>query len=153
MDQSAAMAVRPAGLTEGAPQVVLRGLSKRFVLGRRAIAALEGITLTIAKGEFCCLVGPSGCGKTTLLRIIAGLERHSEGEMSLLRYEPTKPLNAMVFQEQSIFPWMTVENNVAFGLDMRRISKAERQDRIDYYIDKVGLTRSAKPIRTNCPAA
>ena len=125
-------------------QIVCEGLGKRFAMGSAAITALEGIDLRIGRGEFCCIVGPSGCGKTTLLRIIAGLERHTEGELSLLRYEPQKPLNSMVFQEQSIFPWMTVEQNVGFGLAMRRTGKAKLKELVDYYIDKVGLTAFRK---------
>jgi NitT/TauT family transport system ATP-binding protein len=148
VNEALATAERAATTAEAnGAQIVLKGLSKRFALGNGTITALESIDLTVRRGEFCCIVGPSGCGKTTLLRIIAGLERHSEGELSLLRYEPQKPPNAMVFQDQSIFPWMTVEDNVAFGLNMRRVPKAAQRELVDYYIDKVGLTafRQAYP--------
>ncbi len=139
MDARATLPAQPHAGAEIKAQISVRNLSKRFLVGDRQITALEGLDLRVAKGEFCCIVGPSGCGKTTLLRIIAGLDRHTEGELSLCHYDLSKPLNSMIFQEQSIFPWMTVEENVAFGLKMRRIRKAARHDLVDYYIDKVGL--------------
>src|SRR5204863_310486 len=81
--------------------------------------ALDGISLDIERGSFCTIVGPSGCGKTTLLRILAGLETVGAGRATIGADDPAKPLNAMVFQGESIFPWMTVWNNAAYGLRMR----------------------------------
>lgn len=81
-----------------------RQLRKIFGTGRRLFTALDGLDLFVAPGEFLAIVGPSGCGKTTLLRILAGLERHTAGELYLRPEDPARPLTAMVFQEDSIFP-------------------------------------------------
>src|SRR5690349_23886954 len=86
--------------------------------------ALDGISLDIERGSFCTIVGPSGCGKTTLLRILAGLETAGAGSVTIAADDPSKPLNAMVFQGESIFPWMNVWNNAAYGLRMRGASRA-----------------------------
>jgi NitT/TauT family transport system ATP-binding protein len=129
--------------TSGAAKVRLRGIKKHFYVRGRQIDALAGLDLEIGRGEFFCIVGPSGCGKTTLLRILAGLERQSSGTIEVARDsgdgEHRRPLNAMVFQEQSIFPWMSVRDNVAFGLKAQGIGKAERYRVVDPYIRTVGL--------------
>jgi NitT/TauT family transport system ATP-binding protein len=131
------------------PKIRVRGLRKRFTLRRCPVDALAGIDLDIRAGEFFCIVGPSGCGKTTLLRILAGLETPTAGTTEIIRESARagaagtreeRPLNAMVFQEQSIFPWMTVRKNVAFGLKARRFPKKERYAIADAYIRTVGLS-------------
>ena len=100
-----------------------------------------GVDLDISAGEFVCIVGPSGCGKTTLLRILAGLERQSAGSVEIPRDSTSaRPLNSMVFQEQSIFPWMNVRDNVAFGLKARGMSRSERHRIAELFIHKVGLS-------------
>ncbi|ADU50607.1 ABC transporter related protein [Thermaerobacter marianensis DSM 12885] len=121
-------------------KIRIRGLRKEFVAGRRVIAALDGIDLEVAEGEFVCLVGPSGCGKTTLLRILAGLEKPTAGTIEVAGSDPARPLQAMVFQEQSVFPWMTVRRNIGYGLALRRVPRAERERIVDHYLDLVGLT-------------
>ena len=121
---------------KASPQIIATGLGKMF----GAFEALSDVTLRVEKGQFCCIVGPSGCGKTTFLRIVAGLEQHTSGKLELLHYDQSKPLNSMIFQEQSIFPWMTVRENVAFGLKMRGRRGPEADDLVNYYIDKVGLS-------------
>jgi NitT/TauT family transport system ATP-binding protein len=128
----------------GAAKVRLRGVKKHFYVRGRQIDALAGLDLEIGRGEFFCIVGPSGCGKTTLLRILAGLERQSSGTIEVARDavetgDHRKPLNAMVFQEQSIFPWMSVRDNVAFGLKAQGVGKSERYRIVDPYIRTVGL--------------
>src|SRR6202795_1728066 len=128
--------VRECHGTEESPQIVMNDLGKAF----GDFVALSNVTLRVNKGQFCCIVGPSGCGKTTLLRIMAGLEHHSSGELEIFHYDRSKPINSMIFQEQSIFPWMTVRDNVAFGLRMRGRSGPEADDIVDYYINKVGLS-------------
>jgi NitT/TauT family transport system ATP-binding protein len=121
-------------------KVSIRGLRKDFVVRGRTIEALAPADLDVRGGEFIAIVGPSGCGKTTLLRILAGLERATAGDFAVQR-EPgsVRPLNAMVFQEQSIFPWMSVRDNVAFGLKARGVSRTDRRAAVQPVIETVGL--------------
>jgi NitT/TauT family transport system ATP-binding protein len=121
-------------------KVVIERLDKVFEARNGRVVALRDVNLTIPDGQFCCLVGPSGCGKTTLLRILAGLEEHTHGRLELAHQDGRKPLNSMVFQEQSIFPWMTVEENVGYGPRMRRVDRRQVRELVDYYVDKVGLS-------------
>lgn len=114
-----------------------------------ATPALEGVTLEIRDKEFVCLVGPSGCGKTTLLRIIAGLETPTTGSVTIDGSAVTgpDPKRGMVFQEYSLFPWRTVIDNIGFGLEMKGVPKAERQEIAGRYLEMVGLAefRDAYP--------
>ena len=130
---------RPA--TASSAKVRLRGLAKSFSVKGRRIDALAGIDLDIQVGEFLCVVGPSGCGKTTLLRILAGLEQQTSGSVEVGRDQTSsRPLNSMVFQEQSIFPWLSVRDNVAFGLKAQGVGRRERYRMVEPFIRKVGLT-------------
>lgn len=105
------------------------------------ILILENISFNIKKGEFVCVVGPSGCGKSTLLRIISGIIPPTSGEVSYrgegIYYSREKI--AMVFQTFALFPWLTVLENVALGLEARGLPKKLREKRAGFYIDKVGL--------------
>lgn len=105
-------------------KIQIHGLAKVFVTRASHVVAIQNLSLTVQTGEFVCIVGPSGCGKTTLLRIIAGLERQSHGTVKIAQGDASKRVNSMIFQEQSIFPWMTVTNNVAFGLQARHVPRA-----------------------------
>lgn len=125
-------------------KIRINGLSKVFASKHGAVVALQDIGLTIDEGQFCCIVGPSGCGKTTLLRILAGLEEPSSGEFTLLHRDSAKPLQSMVFQEQSVFPWMTVEQNIGYGLRMRGVDRRAAREIVDYYLRKTGLSRFAR---------
>lgn len=105
--------------------------------------ALQDINLSIRDHEFVCFIGPSGCGKTTLLRIIAGLDDPSSGSVYLdgdLIMGPG-PERGMVFQEYSLFPWRTVIDNIAFGLELKGVNKKERLERSKQYLKMVGLER------------
>ena len=106
---------------------ISRNVTKIYPTVQGPTTALENFNLDVADGEFVCVVGPSGCGKSTYLRILAGLDTLSAGTV-LIRPgpDPKKPLNSVVFQEYAVFPWKTVIENVAFGLQMRGIGKAER---------------------------
>ncbi len=121
-------------------RVAARHVGMRFALRGQALVALDDVSLQVRDSEFCCIVGPSGCGKSTLLRILAGLERQTTGEIHIEVHDPTKPLTAMVFQEQSIFPWMTVAENVGYGLRMRGVHASVRERVVGHYLEKVGLT-------------
>ncbi|WP_186577093.1 ABC transporter ATP-binding protein [Aquibacillus kalidii] len=125
-------------------KIELDQLTKIFYKRNESVEAIKNISLDIEDGEFVCILGPSGCGKTTLLRILAGLETPSTGDIQIHQSESEKPLQSMVFQERGVIPWMTVEENVAFGLKMRHLPKKEIKERSDYYIKKVGLEKFAK---------
>jgi NitT/TauT family transport system ATP-binding protein len=129
---------RPAGVT-----VDLRGIGRSFLGADGAVPALRDVDLSVAPGEFCVIVGPSGCGKTTLLRIVAGLEEASVGSAALRRSDGRTPTNAMVFQGTSVFPWLSVRDNVAYGLKLRGVGRRARTRRADELLAVVGLARFA----------
>jgi NitT/TauT family transport system ATP-binding protein len=116
------------------------GISHRFSGSSGDVVALESIDLRVEPGEFLSIVGPSGCGKTTLLRVIAGLLRPTGGTLTFDHHaDGVVPRNGLVFQEHGVFPWMSVVDNVAFGLEMRGVGPAERRRRADAFIERVGL--------------
>ncbi|MFB6160297.1 MAG: ABC transporter ATP-binding protein [Haloferacaceae archaeon] len=126
--------------TSGEPLVELRDVRKEF----DDVVAVDGIDLTIRQGEFFSLLGPSGCGKTTTLRMIAGFERPTDGELLLngtdaIDVPPNKRDTNMVFQHLSLFPHMTVHENVGYGLRKAGVEKGERDRRIQEYLDLVDL--------------
>jgi NitT/TauT family transport system ATP-binding protein len=124
----------------GNARIVVRGLHKVFeTASGKVVVALQDIDLTVRPGEFLCIVGPSGCGKSTLLRLLAGLEQSSAGEIRIDVSRQDRPVNSMVFQEQSTFPWMTVRQNTAFGLEMRGVDRRLRDELVGNYLRKVGL--------------
>jgi NitT/TauT family transport system ATP-binding protein len=135
------LAVAPTrmAMSEVTPKIAIARLTKTFPTRRGPFVALDGISLDIPRGSFCTIVGPSGCGKTTLLRILARLETAGSGEVRIATDNPEKPLNAMVFQGESIFPWMTVWNNAAYGLRMRGAPKAQIREIVTHYLDRTGL--------------
>ena len=127
------------------PSVSLRDVTKRF----GDFAAVKGMDLDIPRGQFFTMLGPSGCGKTTTLRIVAGFEEPSEGTVLLDGEDVTgqpafrRPTNT-VFQSYALFPHLSVERNVAFGLQRRRISKDEVRRRVAEELERVGLAAEAK---------
>jgi NitT/TauT family transport system ATP-binding protein len=116
------------------------GLRREYVGAQGSVVALDNVDLSVAPGEFLCIVGPSGCGKSTLLRILAGLDRQTSGTIGV---DATgwAVENAMVFQESGLFPWMNVETNVRFGLDTRDVPAAEAAERVEAALKLVGLTK------------
>ena len=139
---------RPLAKLEGAvteplpsrPAICIRDLYKRF----GALTAVDGVSVEIAHGEFFMIVGPSGCGKTTLLRILAGLDSVTAGSIEIETPNSRRPVNSMIFQGDSIFPWMTVWNNAAYGLRMRGVAKSTIKDVVGHYLARTGLTKFAK---------
>ena len=120
----------------------IRGLCKVFGAGRDEVVALDGIDLDVPAGGFVSLVGTSGCGKSTLLNIVAGLDLPTEGEVLVdgdLVVGPG-PDRGVVFQAYSLFPWRTVADNVAFGLEAAGVRKAERRERVADMLGVVGLS-------------
>jgi NitT/TauT family transport system ATP-binding protein len=123
----------------------VRNLGKEFIIGEERVLALKDASLTVRKGEFICLIGASGCGKSTLLRIVAGFETATSGSVTL-RGKPVAgpgPDRGMVFQDYALFPWLTVRENIAFGPTERGLPKAEIRDKVESFIDVVGLRRFA----------
>jgi NitT/TauT family transport system ATP-binding protein len=124
-----------------APAIRIANISKFF----GNLTAIDDVTIDIAAGEFLVIVGPSGCGKTTLLRILAGLDQPSVGAFTVTTPKGLgRPENSMVFQGDSLFPWMTVWDNAAYGLRMRRAPTAQIKEVVGHYLDRIGLTRFAK---------
>ena len=125
--------------------VELRGVTKRF----DDLVAVDDLDLTLEPGEFFTLLGPSGCGKTTTLRMVAGFERPSKGEIRIEGVDVAdlpphrRPTNT-VFQSYALFPHLSVEDNVAFGLKRKRVSEDEARERVRAELDRVGLTVEAK---------
>jgi NitT/TauT family transport system ATP-binding protein len=120
-------------------QISLSGVKKYF--GQSGFVALDGISIDIPPGQFFVIVGPSGCGKTTLLRILAGLDKESEGQVTIRQSDPARPANAMIFQGDSLFPWMTVYDNAAYGLRMRKVPEGEVTDTVRAWLERIGLWR------------
>jgi len=115
-------------------------LSKAYDGRRGALSALEDVSFAAEGHEFVSIVGPSGCGKTTLLKCVAGLMRPSAGKVTISNAPRNgRPASAMVFQDHGLFPWMTVLENVAFGLRMHGVGAIERRDRSLAFIERVGL--------------
>lgn len=121
--------------------VSLRGVWMSFpgIRGGPPIHVLENIDLEVARGEFVCIVGPSGCGKSTLLNIVAGFLTPSRGEVRVddAPVRGPDPRRIFIFQEGGVFPWLTVRDNIAFGL--AGWSAAARQRTVAHYVDMVGL--------------
>ena len=138
----AATEVNPAKTVPS--KLVLEHVSKWFRTSTLTVHALDDVTLRIAEGEFVCLVGPSGCGKSTLLNIIAGLERPDRGVVQSdgQAIAGPGPHRLVMFQEASLFPWLTVLGNVLFGLKLiNGVSAAERRERAEYFLELVGLKK------------
>ncbi|MBN3802645.1 ABC transporter ATP-binding protein [Paraburkholderia sp. Ac-20336] len=125
-------------------KIRLRNLTKSFETAGGKVTALDNVSLDIPTGCFFMIVGPSGCGKTTLLRILANLEAPTSGTVEITSPAQNRPGNSMVFQGDSLFPWMTVFNNAAYGLALRGVPKAQIRETVGYYLDRTGLTRFAK---------
>ncbi len=119
-------------------QISLSNVKKYFGSG---FVALDGISIDIPQEQFFVIFGPSGCGKTTLLRILAGLSQQSEGTVDVRQADPSRPTNSMIFQGDSLFPWMTVYENAAYGLRMRRVPEKEIIETIGAWLERTGLWR------------
>jgi len=129
---------------EGAvPEIELKNVSKRF---RDAAVALEGISLTVERGEFVTFLGPSGCGKSTLLKLVSGLSPASEGEVKVNGMTPVnaREMMSFIFQDATLLPWRTVEQNVGLGLELDYAARASRRVRVAEMLELVGLERVAK---------
>ena len=135
------MSLAQAGLTVSPNGYKLRAkqLGMVYHADGKSVAALEDINLDISDGEFVCLVGPSGCGKSTLLNVMGGFLSPSSGSVTIDGEAVTGPdqRRILVFQERGVFPWLTVEGNIGFGLS--KLPRAERESRIAHYVQLVRL--------------
>jgi NitT/TauT family transport system ATP-binding protein len=124
------------------PAVHIEAVRKAFRTGGREVVALDGIDLDVAPGEFVCLLGPSGCGKSTLLNAVAGFAPPTAGTVLANGHPVTGPGpdRAMVFQEYALFPWMTVEANVGFGLELRGEPRAVVREKVGALLRQLGLS-------------
>jgi spermidine/putrescine transport system ATP-binding protein len=139
-----ALVADPGTPVDDSPSVALRNVTKRF----DDFTAVDDLSLTLGHGEFFTLLGPSGCGKTTTLRMIAGFERPTSGEIAIegedvAALPPHKRPTNTVFQSYALFPHLSVEKNVAFGLKRKRVGKDEIAERVSTELQRVGLAREA----------
>ena len=125
--------------TQSAPKLSAEHLGMAYERDGQSMQVLEGINLDVADGEFVCLVGPSGCGKSTMLNAMAGFLSLTSGSVRIDGEVVTgpDPRRILVFQERGVFPWLTVEGNIGFGLS--KLPRAERQQRIAHYVKTVRL--------------
>lgn len=130
------------GARPRAAKIRLRDVRRTFGTGTKTFSALDGLDLDLAEGEFLCLVGPSGCGKSTLLRMLGGLDRPSAGTIQIAAGQSGRPGSAIVFQQESVFPWMTVEDNATFPLRKLGLWKgSESEEKVSYFLQRAGLER------------
>jgi NitT/TauT family transport system ATP-binding protein len=126
---------------EKPPVLEIRDLGKVFKADPSFLTVLSGISFDVAHGEMLCLLGPSGCGKTTILKILAGFLQPDTGRIRLKGHPVGKPgpKCCMVFQEDALFPWLTVSENIAMGLQKKRMARREKNEMVARYLDLVGL--------------
>jgi NitT/TauT family transport system ATP-binding protein len=146
LDQSDAVRDRFARMQQRPVVLEVKNLCKEFEGRSGTVTALQDISFKTRQREFICVIGPSGCGKSTLIRILAGLETPTAGEM-LLDGRPVVgpgPDRGMVFQGYTLFPWRTVRQNVMFGLEIAGRSRAHAEEEARHWIDLVGLSKFEK---------
>ncbi|MGA3048618.1 MAG: ABC transporter ATP-binding protein [Terracidiphilus sp.] len=125
------------------PEIKLEGVGKHY---RNAAVALKGISLTLERGEFVTFLGPSGCGKSTLLKLVSGLSPVSEGQVQVNGMAPVnaRELMSFIFQDATLLPWRTVEQNVGLGMELEYAAQAVRKERVAKMLDLVSLGHVAK---------
>ncbi len=133
--------------------LILKNVSRTFISKGNTINALEKVNLEVKDKEFICILGPSGCGKTTLLRIIAGLDKPTAGDVLLddIRVDKPGQDRGMVFQDYSLFPWRTVIDNIVFGLEVLGVDKKERYESAREYLKQLDLEKFENSFPYECP--
>lgn len=129
-------------MSENISNLKIENVEKVFQINDEYLQAVEKTNAEIKNGEFISIVGPSGCGKSTLIRMISGLETPSSGEIKLKGNKVTKPTLdiGMIFQESRLFPWLSIEKNIEFGISDKSLKRAERKELVNKMISLVGLT-------------
>ena len=142
-EQSAEVAARFARLRQRPVALEVKGLTKRFDTPRGSVTALQDVSFSVHKRELMCVIGPSGCGKSTLVRILAGLETPTSGEVLVAgnKVSGPGPDRGMVFQGYTLFPWLTVKRNVMFGPLMAGKAEFAAESEAREWIDLVGLSK------------
>ncbi len=125
----------------GTSKIVVQNLDKTYSSKKGDITAIQGADAEILENEFVCIVGPSGCGKSTLLRILAGLDEATAGSILIDDHPISGPGadRGMVFQSYTLFPWLTVEENIRFGLEVKKMPKAQADEIVERYLDIIDL--------------
>lgn len=132
------------GHEDSGASILAQGVGRRFETSHGFVDACRDIDVLIPSGNFTVIVGPSGCGKSTFLRLVAGLDEPTSGTLSFTRASGGIPSNAMVFQGRSLYPWLTLRQNVAYGLQLQGWSRRERGVRADALLSVVGLSAFSK---------
>jgi len=127
----------------GGAAITATGLGRSFATPSGVVQAVRDIDLAIPAGEFCVIVGPSGCGKSTLLRLMAGLDTPTTGQLTISSPAGGVPSNAVVFQGRSLFPWLSIRDNIGYGLGLNRVDKAGREATTTRLLSVLGLARFA----------
>ena len=127
-------------------KIIAAHIDKVYKSGKKEIKAIDDVTIDIQDNDFVCIVGPSGCGKSTILRMLAGLDFPTKGQIIMDDRNITGPGpdRGMVFQTYTLFPWMSVEDNIKFGLRIKKMPKEEQQEIADRYLEIIGLRKFAK---------
>jgi NitT/TauT family transport system ATP-binding protein len=132
--------VKPDG---SIPEIELQGVTKRY---RNAAVAIHDISLKVERGEFVTFLGPSGCGKSTMLKLVSGLSPVSEGTVRVngMTPENAREMVSFIFQDATLLPWRTVEQNVGLGLELEHTARQARKERVEKMLDLVSLSHVAK---------
>ena len=125
----------------GGARVTATSVGRRFLTPAGSIDAVRDFTLDVAPGEFCVVVGPSGCGKSTFLRMVAGLDQPTSGTLTIFDMDGRTPTNAVVFQGRSLFPWLSVRDNLTYGLRLQGADKATQRETTDRLLTVLGLAQ------------
>lgn len=127
-------------------KIIVSHIDKVYTNDKKSTKAIDDVSIDIQDNDFVCIVGPSGCGKSTLLRMLAGLDFPTKGDIVVNDTPVTGPGpdRGMVFQSYTLFPWMNVEDNIKFGLIIKKLPKDEQQRIADRYLDIIGLRKFAK---------
>lgn len=136
-------------MDETVHKIAAKNVCKIYNNGKKnAFKAIDNVNIEVNLNEFVCLVGPSGCGKSTLLRMFAGLDFPTSGDITIDGEKIIGPGadRGMVFQTYTLFPWMTVEDNIKFGPRLKKMSKGEQQDIADKYLETIGLSKFRKSL-------